>query len=93
VIFFAGENDTALASASLSAYNTLGDTPGAYAELAGATHLTPLGDGGGFRAATTAWALWQLEGDATAGTQFVGAACGLCSNRTWSRYLANAALR
>jgi predicted dienelactone hydrolase len=92
VIFFAGQNDTALASASLSAYNSLGDMPGAYAELAGATHLTALGSAGGFRGGTTAWALWQLKGDTTARNQFVGASCGMCNNRTWSRYMANATL-
>jgi hypothetical protein len=92
VMFFAGENDTTLAQRSLSAYNTLGRTPGGYAELAGASHLTPLGSGGGFRAGVTAWARWQLAGDAAARSVFVGANCGLCTSPAWSRYEANAYL-
>jgi predicted dienelactone hydrolase len=93
VLFLAGQNDAQIARMSLDAYNMLGDIPGAFAELAGATHLTPLGSGGGFRAGSTAWASWQLKGDQNARALFVGSDCGYCSNRMWSRYMANGALQ
>jgi hypothetical protein len=92
VIYFDGENDAPLTAASISAFNAMGAVPGAYAELAGANHLVALGGAGGFRAGTTAWALWQLKGDTAARAQFVGANCGLCTNRAWSKYQANAQL-
>jgi hypothetical protein len=93
VAYFDGENDAPLTEASIRAYNSLGGAPGAYAELAGANHLVALGSAGGFRAGTTAWAEWQLMGSATAKAQFVGPNCGLCNNRTWSKYMANDALQ
>jgi pimeloyl-ACP methyl ester carboxylesterase len=93
VLFMAGQQDTQIAAMSLQAYNLLGEIPGAFAELAGATHLTALGSAGGFRAGATAWASWQLKGDATAKALFVGPGCGYCTNKAmWSRYMANSHL-
>jgi dienelactone hydrolase len=92
-LFLAGETDT-LTPGIRSAYQAAAATiPAAYAELAGAGHLVPLGDGGGFRPAITAWARWRLMGDATAGAQFLGASCGLCTSPAWSDYQANARLQ
>jgi hypothetical protein len=90
-IFFAGQNDS-LRTSVRAAYDAATAIPAAYAELAGAGHLEPLGDGGGFRGAATAWARWQLMGDTTARGQFVGANCGLCTSNAWSTYVANARL-
>ena len=87
-IVFAGENDS-LRTSVRAAYDAATAIPAAYAELAGAGHLEPLGDGGGFRGAATAWARWQLMGDTTARGQFVGAGCGLCDSNEWSTYVAN----
>jgi hypothetical protein len=91
-IFFAGETDP-LAAGNRTAFEAASGIPAAYAELAGAGHLVPLGNGGGFRGPTTAWVRWHLMGDSTARGQFVGATCGLCNSPTWSEYEANALLQ
>lgn len=87
-LYLAGENDP-LRGGMQDAYAASSDIGAAYAELAGAGHLEPLGNGGGFRPALTAWARWQLMGDGTAGAQFLGADCGLCTSSAWSDYEAN----
>jgi hypothetical protein len=90
-LVMAGQNDTLVGtSGPRGLYQGL-TIPAAYAEAAGATHFTV--NNAAFRPATTAWALWQLKGDQTAKAQFVGANCGLCNNREWSTYLANARLQ
>ena len=66
--------------------------PAAYAELAGATHFTPVGDAGGFRGPATAWARWQLADDTNGRGLFVGASCGLCTSADWE-YEANSRLQ
>jgi Chlorophyllase enzyme len=91
-MFFAGENDTVVPSSSVRARYEGVSIPAGFAELAGADHLTPLSDAGGFRGASTAWALWQLTGDTAAQSLFVGADCGLCTSSDWSAYEANAQL-
>jgi hypothetical protein len=88
-MFFAGEADT-LKTGIRSMYDATTSVPAAYGELAGASHLVPLGNGGGFRGASTAWARWRMMGDATAGQQFVGTTCGLCNSNEWAVYDANA---
>jgi pimeloyl-ACP methyl ester carboxylesterase len=90
-LFLAGENDT-LKTGIRAQYDATRNVPAAYAELAGASHLVPLGNGGGFRAAATAWARWQLMGDTGARNQFVGANCGLCTSNDWVVYEANSLL-
>jgi hypothetical protein len=83
VLHLVGANDT-LKSSALSSFNSATGIPAAYAELAGADHLTFLGNAGGFRGTATAWARWQLMGDATARSQFVGTGCGLCTQSNWT---------
>lgn len=90
-LFLAGETDP-FSGTMLDAYNAA-TVPAAFAELAGAGHLVPLGDGGGFRGTSTAWARWHLMGDATAAAQFQGDSCGLCTSGDWSDYRANAQLQ
>jgi hypothetical protein len=82
-LFFAGEADS-LRTGIRQAYDRTANVAAAYAELAGASHLVPLGSGGGFRGPSTAWARWRMMGDSAAGNQFVGASCGLCTSNEWS---------
>ena len=82
-LLMAGERDTTVTPASVrTAYQAL-PGPGGYAVLKGATHLTALGNAGGFRFAATAWARWQLMDDANGRAQFVGPGCGLCASSSW----------
>lgn len=55
------------------------DVPVFWATKDGAGHFVPVGDFGDFRGMTTAWWLYQLKGDSTAGELFTGSctACGL----------------
>jgi Chlorophyllase enzyme len=91
VLHLVGTNDP-IRTAALSSYNSATTTPAAYAELAGADHLTFLGNAGGFRGTATAWARWQLMGDTNASNQFVGASCGLCTTTGWT-FQTNAVFR
>jgi len=92
-LYFAGQNDTIIAPSTVRAsYNQSTGIPAAYAELAGATHFTPIGNAGGFRGPATAWARWQLAGDTNGRGLFVGANCGLCTSSEWV-YEANARLQ
>ncbi|RJQ71018.1 acetylxylan esterase [Pseudonocardiaceae bacterium YIM PH 21723] len=74
----------------LPRYQQSGHIPAVYGELAGATHLTPQGDGGGFRGPITAWFRYQLMGDAQARAEFVGQNCGQCGSKAWSNFQRNA---
>ncbi|MFD9887880.1 acetylxylan esterase [Amycolatopsis sp. NPDC059027] len=67
-------------------YNQATQIPAIYGELAGATHFTPVGDGGGFRGAITAWFRFWLMGDEQARPVFFGPAssCQLCNDQAWS---------
>jgi len=93
-IFFAGQNDTIVQPTWVRReYQGVTQAPAAYAELAGATHFTAVGDVGGFRAALTAWARWQLGGDEAAAALFAGSSPGLADDPAWSAYESNAALQ
>jgi dienelactone hydrolase len=48
-----------------------------------AGHLAAMRDAGPYRAALTAWFLYQLDGDAKAGAMFTGDGCGYCTNQDW----------
>ncbi|GAA4540724.1 poly(ethylene terephthalate) hydrolase family protein [Amycolatopsis samaneae] len=73
-------------------YNQATKIPAIYGELAGATHFTPVGDGGGFRGAITAWFRFWLMGDEQARPVFFGPAtsCRLCDDHAWSSVRRNA---
>ncbi len=60
------------------------NVPVFWATLAGASHFEPTNNGGGFRGITTAWFLYQLNGNAAATLQFEGANCGFCSAAGWT---------
>jgi pimeloyl-ACP methyl ester carboxylesterase len=93
-LYLAGEADTLISPASvLAKYNGQGTRiPAAYAELAGADHLQPIGNGNGYRGPVTAWLRWQLMGDRNARDQFVGP-CAYCTSALWSDYRTNAPLQ
>ncbi|WP_244180811.1 hypothetical protein [Amycolatopsis pretoriensis] len=71
-------------------YYAASQVPAVYGELAGATHFTPAGDGGGFRGAITAWFRYWLAGDQQARGVFFGPGCTLCADPAWSKVLRNA---
>ncbi|WP_158888535.1 chlorophyllase/cutinase-like alpha/beta fold protein [Amycolatopsis anabasis] len=70
-------------------YRQATQIPAIYGELAGATHGTPTGDGGGYRGATTAWFRFWLMGDQQARGEFFGPACRLCDDPAWSSFQRN----
>ena len=49
-----------------------------------AGHLAAMRDAGPYRAAMTAWFLYQLDGDQTAAAMFKGDRCGYCTAADWS---------
>ncbi|MEU3737585.1 acetylxylan esterase [Streptomyces sp. NPDC032198] len=71
-------------------YNGAGHVPAVYGELAGASHVTPAGDGGGFRGPITAWFRYFLMGDHEARGEFFGTDCRACSSPVWSDFRRNA---
>ncbi|MEI7932137.1 MAG: alpha/beta hydrolase [Alphaproteobacteria bacterium] len=54
-----------------------------WATAEGAGHMAPGGDGGPFRAISTAWFRWRLMGDASAARWFEGEACTVCTAPGW----------
>lgn len=84
-IFFAGGSDSVVPASTVRArYDDVqGSMPAAYAELAGASHFVPIGNAGGFRGPSTAWARWLLMDDQNAESTFIGSGCGLCTSSSW----------
>jgi hypothetical protein len=92
-LFFAGQRDTLVSPTLVRRdFTRTSGIPAGYAELAGASHFVPVGNGGDFRGVATAWARWRLAGDATAGALFAGTSPGLASDRSWT-FESNALLR
>ena len=91
VFFLGGQFDTIVLPGLLviPRYYAASHVPAVYGELAGATHFTPAGDGGGFRGAITAWFSYWLRGDAQARGVFFGPGCTLCADPAWSKVLRN----
>jgi pimeloyl-ACP methyl ester carboxylesterase len=58
-------------------------TPVIWLTYKSAGHLAAMRDAGPYRAALTAWFLYQLDGDAKAGAMFTGEACGYCTDQDW----------
>ncbi len=52
--------------------------------LDGATHLEPLGDGGGMRGYPTAWFRFHLMSDMSAREAFYGPECEICTDPMWT---------
>lgn len=59
------------------------NVPVFWATRNGASHFEPVGDFGDFAGISTAWFLWQLRGDSTAGELFTGP-CRMCNASGWS---------
>ncbi|WP_156753307.1 poly(ethylene terephthalate) hydrolase family protein [Actinokineospora pegani] len=85
ILFLSGERDSIVDPERLvlPLYERSAGVPAWYAELAGATHFTPVPDGGGYRGVITAWFLYNLTGDQRAAAEFTGA-CGLCADPAYS---------
>lgn len=60
------------------------NTPVVWLTERNAGHLAPMRDGGPYRAALTAWFLYQLNGDQAAGAMFKGDRCGYCAAPGWT---------
>ncbi|RJQ71004.1 acetylxylan esterase [Pseudonocardiaceae bacterium YIM PH 21723] len=91
MFILAGQNDKTVSPASVVArYDNAGHIPAIYGELAGANHLTPVGDGGGFRGPVTAWFRYRLMADPQARPEFTGPSCGQCTSTAWSDFRRNA---
>jgi hypothetical protein len=73
-------------------YSAATHIPAVYGELAGASHTTPTGNGGGYRGPTTAWFRYWLADDQNARSMFLGpdSSCGLCQDPAWSDVRRNA---
>jgi hypothetical protein len=61
------------------------NVPVFWATLLAAGHNAPVvQDSGPYRPATTAWFLWQLQGDEHAAEMFKGVECGYCMSPAWA---------
>jgi hypothetical protein len=95
MFLLAGQYD-ALVSPALVAkplYEKATQIAALYGNLAGANHLTPLRDGGGYRGPATAWLRFELMGDDEARSLFFGPSCGYCTSPIWTEFLRNAKAR
>ncbi|MFE6781743.1 acetylxylan esterase [Streptomyces sp. NPDC057680] len=92
VFYLAGQRDLTVWPALVKAlYRDTDHAPAVYGEVRGAGHLSSIGDGGDFRAPTTAWLRYWLLGDENARGMFFGPDCGYCADGdTWSGWDRNA---
>ncbi|MEU2507506.1 acetylxylan esterase [Streptomyces sp. NPDC007863] len=86
VFYLAGERDLTVWPALVKAlYRDSDHLPAVYGEVRGAGHLSSIGDGGDFRAPTTAWLRFWLMDDENARGFFFGPDCGYCADdELWS---------
>ncbi|MFB7512589.1 acetylxylan esterase [Streptomyces sp. NPDC056144] len=91
VFYLAGQRDLTVWPALVKAfYRDSGHVPAVYGEVRGAGHLSSIGDGGEFRAPTTAWLRFWLMGDERARGLFFGPNCGYCVDTgLWSDWMRN----
>ncbi|MEU4062385.1 acetylxylan esterase [Streptomyces wedmorensis] len=81
VFHLAGQNDLTVWPALVKAFHRDSDhVPSVYGEIRGAGHLASIGDGGDFRAPTTAWLRFWLLGDENARGMFFGPGCTYCAD-------------
>ncbi|MFD4315543.1 alpha/beta hydrolase family protein [Streptomyces sp. NPDC058548] len=92
VFYLAGQRDLTVWPALVKAlYRDADHAPAVYGEVRGAGHLSSIGDGGDFRAPTTAWLRYWLLGDENARGMFFGPGCGYCvDSDLWSGWDRNA---
>ncbi|MGA5065491.1 chlorophyllase/cutinase-like alpha/beta fold protein [Streptomyces exfoliatus] len=91
VFYLAGQRDLTVWPALVKAlYRDSDHVPAVYGEVRGAGHLDSIGDGGDFRAPTTAWLRFWLLGDENARGMFFGPGCGYCGDGDlWSGWERN----
>ncbi|WP_282692550.1 acetylxylan esterase [Streptomyces sp. CC208A] len=91
VFYLAGQRDLTVWPALVKAmYRDSGHLPAVYGEVRGAGHLSSIGDGGDFRAPTTAWLRFWLMGDENARGFFFGPSCVYCGDDVlWSDWRRN----
>ncbi len=91
VFYLAGQRDLTVWPALVKAlYRDSDHVPAVYGEVRGAGHLDSIGDGGDFRAPTTAWLRFWLLGDENARGMFFGPGCGYCvDGDLWSGWERN----
>ncbi|WP_017237381.1 poly(ethylene terephthalate) hydrolase family protein [Streptomyces sp. SS] len=81
VFYLAGQKDLTVWPALVKAFHRDSDhVPSVYGEIRGAGHLASIGDGGDFRAPTTAWLRFWLLGDENARGMFFGPGCTYCAD-------------
>jgi hypothetical protein len=92
MFLLAGSNDVVVSPQFVAkpVYEKATQIVALYGNLTGANHLTPTGDGGGYRGPTTAWLRYELMGDDQARGFFFGPACGYCTSPIWTEFLRNA---
>lgn len=91
VLWLAGQNDNVVWPSWVKPrYQNSGHVVAEYGLLAGANHMTPTGDGGGFRGPLTAWFRFWLMGDEQARGEFFGPSCDQCTSDAWAEFLRNA---
>lgn len=85
VLLINGHKRDFMMARSRATYDAITDLPAFYGSRHGAGHTATVFHPGGGEFANVAWhwALWQLKGDRKAAAMFVGARCGLCTNRNW----------
>ena len=79
-----GERDFMMAR-SKATYDAIESLPAFYGSRHGAGHTATAYHPGGGEFANVAWkwVQWQFKGDRQAAAMFIGANCGLCTNRNW----------
>ncbi|MFJ5782010.1 poly(ethylene terephthalate) hydrolase family protein [Streptomyces hydrogenans] len=92
MFYLAGQRDLTVWPALVKAlYRDSSHLPAVYGEVRGAGHLSSIGDGGDFRAPTTAWLRFWLMGDENARGFFFGPDCVYCGDDDlWSGWERNA---
>ncbi|MEJ0038144.1 MAG: alpha/beta hydrolase [Gammaproteobacteria bacterium] len=85
VLLINGHERDFMMARSKATYDAIETLPAFYGSRHGAGHTaTAYHVGGGeFANVASNWVLWQFKGDKKAGTMFVGAKCGLCTNPNW----------
>ena len=85
VLLINGHERDFMMARSKATYDAVEKLPAFYGARHGAGHTaTAYHVGGGeFANVASDWVLWLFKGDRKAGTMFVGAKCGLCTNSNW----------
>lgn len=85
VLLINGHERDFMMERSKATYDAIDTLPAFYGARHGAGHTATAYHAGGGEFANVAsnWVLWQFKGDRKASAMFVGAQCGLCTNKNW----------